>query len=71
MEFEEKERTQAEDGTDPRRGSRKKGMRVMPQDGERRCGHRFRMLGNGRRSVSGVRLPVLQQRNEDSEAGHR
>ena len=72
MEFEEwKKRTQAEDGTDPRRGSRKKGMRVMPQDGERRCGHGFRMLGNGRRPVSGVRMPVLRPEDEDPEAGHR
>ena len=43
----------------------------MPQEGERRGGHRFRMLGICRRAFSRVRLSVLRDGNDDSEAGDR
>ena len=46
-------------------------MRVLPWDGRRRCRHGFRVLGNGRRPVSGVRMHVMRPGDEDSEAGHR
>ena len=43
----------------------------MPQEGERGGGHRFRMLGICRRAFSRVRLSVLRDGNDDSEAGDR